>query len=297
MKSLEFAAVASVALFPTSVAFAQSPVLYNWTGFYAGVSVGTGWQGGNTSWSPTGPCAGLVCFAPGVGGFAPYDTSVGANPASNGWQLGSTNGSGGTFGANIGYNLQFTPNFVVGVEGAFNTLRRPGSSFHTNSQDFGGGNSRTDFFTAGGGVDALGTLMGRAGFTIGRAMFYTKAGLAIGRVRMNTSATSTMTSVFGGGYGYGGTTTTSAVWNGKQSTTRAGLALGGGAEFALTNNLSVRLDTTWFDLGKANVFAPGSATTVSTGKGGFNGSGPAQPYTVSRRLTGTIIQFGLNYHF
>ena len=83
-----------------SVAFlaASSPVLaadliepvaampFSWTGFYGGVQAGGGWN--DSRWSQT------------------------TNPTFN------TNGSGGIFGGQIGYNYQINQ-FVVGVEGDF----------------------------------------------------------------------------------------------------------------------------------------------------------------------------------
>jgi outer membrane immunogenic protein len=99
-------------------AYAASPI-YNWTGFYVGGHVGGGFPGSNNL----------------VGGS-----------------------NDGTFmgGVQAGYDMQFSPNWVVGVEANYSWLDT-NSSFANNG---------------------LGSVTGRLGYTWGPSLLYVKGGYA-----------------------------------------------------------------------------------------------------------------------
>jgi outer membrane immunogenic protein len=117
MKKLLLASVGAVALMSTGPAFAadvavpvyKAPIVYSsWTGVYAGVSLGYKWS--EVDWTTT--CLGLTDVNCGVNGplpgnpfFVDASSPRGFDPAS------------ARVGGYIGYNWQFAPSWLVGLEG------------------------------------------------------------------------------------------------------------------------------------------------------------------------------------
>jgi len=75
---------------------APAPEVPSWTGFYIGIDAGGAWWSEKESWIPTP--TGII------------------DPAN----LGSTHQVGAVGGFLAGYNWQFSPAWVVGIEGDFN---------------------------------------------------------------------------------------------------------------------------------------------------------------------------------
>ncbi|MCC3244221.1 outer membrane beta-barrel protein [Methylocystis sp. WRRC1] len=143
-----------------------------WTGFYAGVNIGGGWDAGNGN--------------------------------GNAWNLFGANGgvtnnmSGGVVGGGqVGYNYQITPMFLVGVETDFQGTSM-GSGMNNNNWLWGW-NGRAQ----GTSLDWFGTVRGRAGVTITPTLLvYGTGGFAYAGVQRNggfqTSATQTGWTAGGG---------------------------------------------------------------------------------------------------
>jgi outer membrane immunogenic protein len=137
------------------------------------------------------------------------------------------NGSDGGFvgGAQVGYNMQFG-SFVAGVEADIQYA------------DIGGGNNNGFFngFNNNGnnGVDWFGTVRARLGVAFDRVLVYATGGLA---------------------YGEGGDDN-AFVFNGvvyrNNDDIRVGWTLGAGVEYAITNNLTVKLEGLYVNLGDNN---------------------------------------------
>jgi outer membrane immunogenic protein len=114
-----------------AVPYAPPQAVYNWTGFYIGGHIG--------------------------GAFG----------------LNDDNGDDGHFlgGGQIGYNHQFSPNWVLGIEADY-------SFVDTGNRDFFGEGS--PFANRG-----LGSVTGRLGYTWGPAMLYAKGGFAWADTRVS----------------------------------------------------------------------------------------------------------------
>jgi outer membrane immunogenic protein len=130
-----------------------------------------------------------------------------------GYGWGSSSGSatkpdGFLGGVQAGYNWQVSPNAVLGLE----------TDIAASAID--GKNSGTKF-----GVDYVGTIRGRAGYTIDRVMLYVTGGAAYGRGDLNI----------------GGLSNDQFHW---------GWTLGGGVEAMVTPNVSARLEYLYVDLAK-----------------------------------------------
>jgi opacity protein-like surface antigen len=302
-----------------SAAKAQSPS-YSWTGFYGGISVGGSFGNRHQNWSPAGACGmNAVCFAPGNPGTLPYASENGPiipsffgnseNGPPTGWP-GHLNSAGfaPSIGVSLGYNRQITPNLVIGFENQFNIFATQSGDGWRNSQTYGPYNAgygtvsgqRTDSINTTGSLRWLDLMTGRIGVAQDRTLFYVKGGLALGGVRLSTDARSSETNVYNDGYEGGGTSRTDSTWNGSKSATRAGFALGGGIEHALTDAISVKLDATYFNLGKVSAMATGTTFTTNTGNpfpAPSPGAGKAQPYKVSQKFDGVLVSIGLNFHY
>ncbi|WP_292532472.1 outer membrane beta-barrel protein [Methylocystis sp.] len=158
------------------------PPVFTWTGIYVGLNLGGGW-------------------------LDRYDYGNWFYPA-----LTAPNAGGVIGGAQIGYNYQFTPLFVAGVETDFQ-----GSSV-------GGGNQ---LFGATRSVGWFGTVRGRAGVSLlnSRLLLYGTGGFAYGDLRLN----------------YG--------WLGSQARTGTGWTVGGGLEYAFLPNWSAKVEYLYANFG------------------------------------------------
>jgi outer membrane immunogenic protein len=143
---------------PPAPIIAAAPV-FTWTGFYAGVNAGWGWQDNGTDsvFVPAGT------FGPGTaGGTITFDED---------------DGDGFVGGGQIGYNYQIG-SFVVGLEADLQWADLGGSN-GTATADFP---LPAGFVTAGtaGGIDWFGTVRARAGVAFGQALIYATGGFAYG---------------------------------------------------------------------------------------------------------------------
>ena len=166
---------------------------------------------------------------------------VGVN-AGYGWNSGSNryvdpafgyagdSGSDGGFigGGQIGYNYQIG-SFVIGVE--------------TDLQYANVGNKSSGYYTTGGyyygGDDSdgyFGTVRARAGVAFDRALIYVTGGLAYGDLGNNN---------------YYGLNTTNYYYGGGNDS-NWGWTLGGGVEYAFTNNLTAKVEGLYVNLDTKN---------------------------------------------
>jgi outer membrane immunogenic protein len=173
--------------------YAPPAAVYNWTGFYIGGHVGGAFGGDNN------------IAAPGFTG----------------------NGNDGVFmgGVQVGYDTQFAPNWVFGLEANYSFLDTNGDPFVNRG---------------------LGSVTGRLGYTWGGpALLYVKGGYAWADTR-NT-----------GGFG-GGTFSDTHIG-------RDGYTVGAGLEYLFTQNWSGKIEYQYYDFGHTTAIftdAAGVATAV-----------------------------------
>jgi outer membrane immunogenic protein len=212
MKSLLLSSVALAALsltpalaadLPTKApAYVPAPPHFSWTGFYVGGSVGFISQ-------------------------QTRHTDLDGMSILSGDIPGSTFGVAGTGfigGVNVGYNWQFAPNWVLGIEADIS-----GTSLSNTESSIGFSGCRFAFKSK---LSALGTVRGRIGYAFDRALLYATGGLAYGRVENSVTNDS----------GEPGQYFQSKVW-------KTGWTAGGGLEYAFTNNWTARVEGLYVDLG------------------------------------------------
>jgi outer membrane immunogenic protein len=165
-------------------------------------------------------------------------------------------GISGLVGVNVGYNYQLSNNIVLGIEAdiAWSGLN---NSYNTTSYGLNCEGGCT--LSVGSKLEALGTVRARIGYAFDRALLYATGGLAFGKVK---------------NYAFD---LHDPTYNANTDSWRTGWTAGGGLEYAVTNNWTVRVEALYVDLGTTS----GSISGCSFG---FKNQ-----YTLGR--------FGLNYKF
>ncbi|MBV9970580.1 MAG: porin family protein [Xanthobacteraceae bacterium] len=185
--------------------------------------------------------------------------------------------TGATGGGFVGYRIQMGT-MVVGIEGDANAKSTSSSYTVSDSNGF-----RAETFTGTVKQGADGSIRGRFGFLVTPwVLVYGTGGIAFGSV----------TGSFGysaheiDGFGFA-----SATGGGSWSTTRSGATGGAGIEAMLTQQLALRLEYRYTDLGRFNEAVP-----ISTVCGGTCSS-PSSGASVSLHPTFQAIRLGLGVNF
>ncbi len=257
-----------------------------WTGFYIGLNAGGTWSSSNSvdvdslsSGSFFGPIPGIISLPAALG--ATSDIPV---------------GSGGGFigGGQVGYNYQFGPSLVAGIEADIQGVA--GSTGRANAfsspQVIGFSSDFVDTsLSVDKRVDYLGTVRGRLGWLVTPTLLlYGDAGLAYGGVNADTFLSQSLVgpATVGLNSPYFST--------GSLNETRVGWTAGGGAEWMFLPNWSLKVEYLYYSLGNVS-YINGLASNVINA-GAFAGQ---TLYSIgtqsSTRFNGNIVRAGINYHF
>lgn len=300
--------------------FAAVPV-FTWTGFYAGVNAGYGFSSRNNN-----GFFGDNLTAPAVGGGAVAVTQAGGGSffGTNGRDR---NRDGFVGGGQIGYNYQFTPGsgFVVGVEGDIQY-----ADFGRNRNDFfsnGFGVANATPFAAGAGVavtqpgqpgnvaffnnafdndvsriEWFATVRGRIGYAFDRILVYATGGVAFtdfGNGRNGTfggfgSGAGLPAAFFVPGTAATGATVVPGATFGRRNNNDVGYAVGGGIEYAFTNNITAKIEGLYVN------FDRNDRRTGARVVGVTNTGAPITQADFNRRGNETdfaVVRAGLNFKF
>lgn len=140
-------------------------------------------------------------------------------------------------GAQLGYNYQFG-SFVVGVE-----VDGEGSSVEGAKSARGGSRLNFSQVTAASKVDAFGTARGRVGYAFNRFLVYGTGGVAVAHVNYNVLIT-------------GSNNQRALNTQIQDDNAKFGYVFGGGVEYAITNNWSVKAEYQFIGLGRDELTAP-----------------------------------------
>ena len=108
-----------------------------------------------------------------------------------------------------------------------------------------------------------------------RSLLFITGGLAYGNVKASTAGS--------GSDGFG-----TDSFAGSASGWRVGYAVGGGVEYALTKNLTGKIEYLYYDLGTAN-YAVSAANAFTAGEGLF--------INASQKFDGNVLRAGLNWKY
>ncbi|MBX9758323.1 MAG: outer membrane beta-barrel protein [Beijerinckiaceae bacterium] len=181
-------------------------------------------------------------------------------------------------GAQAGYNWQ-AGSLVFGLETDIQYIDSSGGSSFTGAAFVIPGTNVTSTLTtrADSKIDYLGTLRGRIGVSFGSGLLYATGGLAYGGTKLTGGVVADALPV--------------ASWRGSSSSTSVGWTLGGGFEYMLNRNFSVKAEYLYYDLGDETVTALGNGVVRSVSQ--LNGI----DYVAKADFTGSIVRVGLNYRF
>ncbi|VTZ21453.1 Outer membrane immunogenic protein [Methylocella tundrae] len=164
-------------------------------------------------------------------GYAWGKTNSNIGDAFGDYAAFSTNNSGVIGGAHVGYNLQLSQ-FVVGLEGDVD-----GSSMSKSISGVVGGVPTT----VSSNMSVQGSIRGRVGYAWDRVLLYATGGVAFAGVG------GTIYGPFGGQV--------------SSSSTRVGWTVGGGLEYAVTNNWSIRAEYRYAQFGHSSFAADNAFAT------------------------------------
>lgn len=217
---------------PVKAPVAAPAPVYNWTGFYLGANLGYGW-GDNDVTSAGGSPAALDI----INVLGPFFDRF------------SVRSRGVIGGVQAGYNWQFAPQWLLGAEADFDASGIKGSET-LNTGAFTG-----VFKTAEAKLDWLGTVRARLGFLpFDRLLVFGTGGFAYGETKLSGRFDSAV------GMGFlvviGGDVLACNAPNciaGSSSKVSAGWTAGGGLEYALWQNVTLRAEYLYVDLGDRTV--------------------------------------------
>ena len=283
---IKHSAVASLALalvagsaFAADLPSHKAPILppppppFTWTGLYGGVNIGYGFGNGDQDYGYA-----LTAF-PNLFGIPAWTISNDMNGVLGGGQ--------------VGFNYQFNPWLVVGLEADVQA-----SDVHSQGNGVGGGAGLVPAFnnfvyaTQNKSVDWFGTVRARVGVTFPSfpsLMVYGTGGFAYGNVIHSANVSN-----FFPGWVPGGAAIVGAGANFDD--TKTGWTAGGGVEWfpftshALFKAFSVKLEYLYTDLGSTYVYG-GPVGFVNIGA--WPGFGWSQTSTTRW----STVRLGVNWHF
>jgi outer membrane immunogenic protein len=202
-----------------------SPPAFTWTGFYVGAHAGYLWSDSDMK---------LVDVR---GDVLPIDVRNETLPRRV-----SIDMDGPLGGMQAGYNMQFGQ-FVVGLEGDVSLVDADAEGrfsapdrFMFNGTPFQGAITNT---VARSELEAFGTVRGRFGMTVDRALVFVTVGAAAADIKNSYSISIPTSPLPPGGY-------FSPTWS--KSGTEWGWTVGAGVEYAVTNNITVKAEYLYYDL-------------------------------------------------
>jgi outer membrane immunogenic protein len=316
MKKFLSAAVTGIALvagsafaadLPNRVTAPIAPPVYapvfTWTGVYVGINAGGAWNSGNrclTAFGFNGQPAGGP-----VAGYTNWPISYCGNSGGSSRFVG---------GGQVGYNYQLGA-IVFGLEADIDYL---GSKNQSNTgQFFYGDPAGPDAAGVAGGANDpysgyyqvysnrnnnnfLGTVRLRAGYAMDRALLFVTGGLAFGG-----GGSSSYVAYWAQPQAVGGPTGAAAAFYGSSTGgggTRAGWTIGGGVEYAVTDNWTVKFEYLYANFGSGKGLAVGPSSYVCSALCAAPGStialaGDHYFGSSGRNNSVNILRAGLNYKF
>jgi len=270
---------------PPPVYVPPAPV-FTWTGVYVGGQIGYAWGHSDTTVSDGGYAHGFTPATPitppvlgtteslAPAAIDPLIPLIPFTPYSySDFNRFNNNANGVIGGAHVGYNYQINQ-FVLGLEGDVD-----GSSLSKTANFAPFSSYYQDFIptTVHSNLGVQGSIRGRLGYAFDRVLVYATGGVAFGGFNTSVSTAYANALFYPAFFG-----------SDSFSNTRVGWTVGGGLEYAITNNWSVRAEYRYTDFGPSNNVLVNSFP-------GFNGDFLGA--RVHTNLTENRVQVGFSYKF
>jgi len=253
---------------PVKAPVYKAPVIVapSWTGFYIGANVGGGWGSRDVDYTGNDVASTTLLVA------------LGSQPAPTAIKT-----SGVLGGLQLGYNWQVAPTWLVGLETDFDWSGMKGSGT-SNATPLGFPYSAT----ADERIKWFGTVRARLGYLpANNLLAYVTGGFAYGRVEHTASYNNNSpTSLIIVAVPFVTCAPNTACYAGSSSSTATGWTLGGGLEYAVAHNWTVKAEYLYVRLGGGN-----SLTETA-----FISSGSSLNANFSR-TDFNVARVGVNYRF
>jgi outer membrane immunogenic protein len=254
------------------------PPSCTWCGFYVGLNAGGDFDDRSNvettsvnTFRSSGLLAGQLASA--VTALSNFSAPVGS--------------AGFIGGGQFGYNWQWAPMWLVGLEADIQGVAGKGSSSVGSTIPVNATNTLIQAAEVSGGIDYLGTVRGRLGFLpTPNWLIYGTGGLAYGGVSSSTTINQLVTAA-------PNVVPPSFSGTGSFSDTRVGWAAGAGFEWMFLRNWTAKLEYLHYDLGSATYsVSPLAPFAPALG-------GPVSINSVQSRVgfSGDIARVGINYLF
>ena len=273
VSTIAFTQLASAADLPRKAPPAPlPPPAFSWTGFYAGGNVGAAWSRSNVNYAANDPLSAEIFFN------APFF----APPPSASVRDSSLFG-----GLQLGYNWQFAPAWLIGAEADFDWSGLKGSA--TTGGPF------FPPFTFANSVEQrvrwFGTVRGRLGYLpLPNLMVFVTGGFAFGRIEQSATYTTEAGAVGSiPPFNFACIGAGAPCFAGSSKGTETGWTIGGGIEYALWQNWTIRGEYLHVSLASKSV-----TETAITPSPGFL---PSSFNANFGRTNLDIARFALNYQF
>lgn len=282
-----------------------------WTGFYVGLNAGYAFGTSDRATTAAYPILDrLAAFTAGIPpGLLNSNLIFGITSLANSG-LANVNQSGFIGGGQVGYNYQWGQSVVVGLEadiqgagirgrGGYSGLSVDQISATLGPITIAGTRTAVGSGEITAGIDWMGTVRGRLGWLFTPTfLLYGTGGLAYGGVYANAvhSAAGTGTVSINGVpiFSVGAPV---IPGSGQYSNTRVGWTAGGGFEWLVMPNWSVKAEALYYDLGSATFSSSPVVAISPLNFGAFGGPFIANVPTTRARYDGVIARVGINYHF
>jgi outer membrane immunogenic protein len=231
--------------------------VYDWTGGYVGLNLGGSWGRASSTITGTNAFSGL-----------PFAVTS------------SSNMNGILGGGQIGYNWQVNTSWLLGLEADIQGTGQRGTANPPPVSGVTGiiGALLIPYTSTASLTEKLpwfGTVRGRLGLLASPSwLLYVTGGLAYGQINSSGTVSTTTTTAVG---------TATVTGTSSNNTTKAGWTIGGGAEWKVAPQWTVKAEYLYVDLG--------TVTNTFVGNGAFSALG------VSTRVTDNIARVGVDYHF
>jgi outer membrane immunogenic protein len=266
------------------------PPVYNWTGFYLGANIGGGWGSRDVDYSPNDAAA-VGLFSPATPSLFPaYDGNQGGAPPPT-----SLHSSGLLGGLQLGYNWQFHRNWLIGVEADFNWSDMDDSA-SSGGVAIQGAVGIPFTNTVDERIKWFGTVRARLGYLpTDNLLAYVTGGFAYGKVEHSGSYVNNDTtfSLFGVSSDFFSFSCAPGrtCFAGSSSHTATGWTVGGGLEYALWRNVTVKAEYIYVSLDRDSVTE--TALVVDDPQS----DKPASFNANFSRTNINVVRVGLNYRF
>lgn len=274
--------------FADDLSTSTAPGAYSWTGFYAGVHAGPTWQDRSAE-------RGLV-----TGSVAPdfdYDANLNEGGPSGGVaegsplaaifpsEFGSSEKVGMSGGVQAGYNQQYG-RFALGFEADFTGLGSNGGDdgavqgLTASNPAFGDAVFGTDLRVRSS-MDYLATTRLRAGVVTDRFLVYGTGGAAVGNPEHQVDFSAGLTATGGT---LVGPLDRSNSFSGRKDDWKGGWTAGAGGEFAFTDNMTLKAEYLYYDLGETHVGATSTSAPGFAAVYGFENRGQSARIALNRKF-------------